>query len=529
MANVSFFHLVMWLMAIGVGAALLLPPLYLTIRALGAEEPIWQTLLRPRILTLLLQTIWLATAVTFVATVIAVPLAWLTVRSDVPLRTVWAILAPMPLVIPSYVGAYLYASALGPRGLVQQLLEPLWGIERLPSIFGFPGALLTLATLSYPYIYLAVRSALSRLDPAQEEAARSLGDNNWQTFWRVTWPMLRPAIGAGGLLVALYTLRDFSAVALMRYDTFTRAIYVQYNSFDRSQAALLALILIAITLIFVVIEARVQRPHYFQDSQRLTRPQSVVALGIWRWPAFAFCAAVLAISILFPALILLYWLVLGIQTNATLPVLGEAARNSIWASGLAALFTTLAAIPVAWLVVRRPGYVTKALERLTYSAFALPGLVIALALVFLGINHARWLYQTLAMLVFAYGILFIPQAVGTVRGTLLQIHPNLEEVASSLGRRPGAVFCTITLPLLRPGLLAGAAMVFLTAMKELPTTLLLAPIGFRTLATTIWSALSEAFFAAAALPALLIILLSSLPMAFMILHEQRNEQDYRSL
>jgi iron(III) transport system permease protein len=133
------------------------------------------------------------------------------------------------------------------------------------------------------------------------------------------------------------------------------------------------------------------------------------------------------------------------------------------------------------------------------------------------------------MLIFGYGILFIPQAVGTIRISLMQIHPNVEEVARSLGRGPGAVFLTITLPLLRPGLLSGAAMVFLTAMKELPTTLLLAPIGFKTLATTIWSAISEAFFAAAAAPALLLILLSSVPMAFLILYEQKNEHDYRSL
>ena len=209
--------------------------------------------------------------------------------------------------------------------------------------------------------------------------------------------------------------------------------------------------------------------------------------------------------------------------------LGSATLNSIGASGLAAVFTTIAALPVAWLVVRRRGALTIFLERLTYSAFALPGIVIALSLVFFSINQALWLYQTLALLVIGYGILFIPQAVGTIRTSLLQVHPSLEEAASSLGRRPGAVFFTITVPMLRSGLLAGAAMVFLTAMKELPITLLLAPIGFKTLATTIWSSISEAFFAAAALPALLIILFASVPMAFMILHEQKNEHDYRSM
>jgi iron(III) transport system permease protein len=331
------------------------------------------------------------------------------------------------------------------------------------------------------------------------------------------------------LLVALYTLRDFSAVALMRYDTFTRAIFIQYNSYDRTQAALLALILIVVALPFVVFELRLQRTPYYQNATAVTRSPTIIGLGRWRWPAFAFCASVVLVSLVFPTAVLLYWLVLGLRSGNAFTALGNATLNSIGASGLAALFTTIAALPVAWLAVRRHSRITIILERLTYSAFALPGIVIALSLVFLGINHARWLYLTLTMLIIGYGILFLPQAVGTIRTSLLQIHPNLEEAASSLGRRPGAVFFTITVPLLRSGLLAGAGMIFLTAMKELPVTLLLAPIGFKTLATTIWSSISEAFFAAAALPALLIILLSSIPMAFLVLHEQRNEQNYRSM
>jgi iron(III) transport system permease protein len=222
-----------------------------------------------------------------------------------------------------------------------------------------------------------------------------------------------------------------------------------------------------------------------------------------------------------PAGVLAYWLVRGLQAGETVAGLGPAAWNSILASGLAAVATLGAALPVAVLAVRRPGPLTRRLERLTYSAFALPGIVVALALVFFGANHARWLYQTLPMLILAYGILFIPQAVGALRASLLQIHPNVEEAARTLGRRPAEVFVAVTLPLLRPGLVAGASLVFLTAMKELPATLILAPIGFKTLAAAVWSAVSEAFFAQAAAPALLIVLMSSLPMAFFILREQR--------
>jgi iron(III) transport system permease protein len=191
------------------------------------------------------------------------------------------------------------------------------------------------------------------------------------------------------------------------------------------------------------------------------------------------------------------------------------------ASGGGAVVTVVAALPLAVLVVRRPGRLTALLERMAYSAFALPGIAVALALVFFGISYARGLYQTFAMLLFAYAILFLPQAFGALRTSLLQIHPGLEESARSLGYRPPQVFLRVTAPLMRPGLIAGASLVFLTAMKELPATLLLAPLGFRSLATEIWSAVSEAFFARAAAPALLIVLLSSVPMALLSMRERR--------
>jgi iron(III) transport system permease protein len=178
---------------------------------------------------------------------------------------------------------------------------------------------------------------------------------------------------------------------------------------------------------------------------------------------------------------------------------------------------------VAVLVVRFPGVRSYFVERTTYLAYALPGIVVALALVFFGINHTLWLYQSLLMLVLAYVILFVPQAVGALRASLMQIHPSLEEAARSLGRGSIRVLLTITLPLLRPGLLAGASLVFLTAMKELPATLLLAPLGFRTLAMAVWSSVSEAFFAAAAAPALLLVLLSSVPMIVIMVRGQTSE------
>jgi iron(III) transport system permease protein len=177
-------------------------------------------------------------------------------------------------------------------------------------------------------------------------------------------------------------------------------------------------------------------------------------------------------------------------------------------------------LPVAILVVRRPSRFSRLVERLTYIGFALPGIVVALALVFFGIHYASPLYQTMPMMLAAYIILFLPQAVGSQRASLLQVSPVLEEAARSLGKRPFAAFRKVTFPLIVPGVLAGGALVFLTSMKELPATLILSPLGFSTLSTQVWSNINEAFFAKAAAPALLLLLLSSLPLALLTLRDK---------
>ena len=504
---------------------MLLPIFYLILRAYGADQSTWEQIFRIQTLETVGRTIWLAFAVTLASTAIAVPVAWLTVRSDLPFRRLWAVLTPLPLVIPSYVGAYLMVSTIGPRGLFQNWLESSLGIERFPDIYGFPGAMLILTLMSYPFILLSVRAALQKIDPALEDAARSLGLNAWSTFWRVTFPQIRPAIAAGGLLVALYVLRDFGAVSIMRYNTFTRVIYIQYqSSFNRSTAAVLALVLVSIAILILAFEIWTRgKARYYRSDASASKPAAVIQLGRWRWPALIFCSLLVGAALVMPAGMLIFWLLRGLEAGEQIGSLWLAAKNSILGSSLASGVTLVAALPVAALAIRRPNPVSRLLDRLTYIAFALPGIVIALALVFFGANFAPFLYQTLPLLVFAYAILFLPEAVGAVRTSMLQVPPNFEEAGRSLGQKPLQVFQKITMPLIRPGLAAGAGLVFLTTMKELPATLILAPYGFKTLATSVWSAVSEAFFARAAAPALILILVSSLPLAALILRDQKSE------
>jgi iron(III) transport system permease protein len=509
-----------------VAAFTLLPAVYLVVRASEAGlDRVLDIVTATRTVELLGRTALLAVSVTAASVVLAVPLAWLTVRTDLPFRRLWVVLTALPLAIPTYVGGFAFVAALGPRGIAQGWLEPL-GIERLPSIYGFPGAWLVLTLFTYPYVLLTVRGSMRRLDPSLEEASRTLGRGKLATLWHVTLPQLRPAITAGALLVALYTLSDFGAVSLLRFDSFTRAIYTQYRgSLDRSAAAVLGLVLVALTLAVLTAETRSRgNATYHRLHGGGARATPVTPLGRWRWPAAAACGGLVSIALVLPMSVIVYWFVRGFDADQPLRLTTTLVANSVSASALGAVAALAAAWPIALLAARHPGRLSRLVERASFTGYALPGIVVALSLVFFGARVAPAIYQTRTMLVLAYVVLFLPQAVGALRASLLQINPSLEEASRLLGRRRLATMRHVVLPLVRPGALAGLALVFLTCMKELPATLLLAPTGYATLATQVWNATSEAFFARAAAPALALVLLSSLPMALLVLRESEREK-----
>lgn len=490
-----------------------LPLVYIVMRASESDSSVWNLVLRDNTAVVLRNSSLLAGAVTLAGTVIAVPLAWLTTRTDLPFRRFWTIVAGLPLVIPSYVGALAIVAALGPRGMLQGWLEGPFGVERLPDIYGFTGAWLALTLFTYPYIYMSVRAALQGLDPSLEDASRCLGYGSWRTFFGCILPQLRPAIASGGLLAALYTISDFGVVTLLRYDVFTRAIYVQYrSSFDRSGAAVLAALLVIVAICLVVAEGRIRgRRSYHAVGGSAKRRPPVVALGRWRWPASMFCGLVALASLGLPLFVLIYWIVRGVSGGEGLDRLPELIGNSMIAGSLGAIATTLAALPIAVLAVRYRGHFAQLGARISYLGYALPGIVIALAFVYFGANHAPAIYQTMLLLVIAYGVRFLPQAVGAQRLSLLQLNPRLEEASRTLGRSGLQTLTRVTLPLARPGVLTGAALVMLTVMKDLPITLILAPIGFDTLATEIWQYSSTGSYGRSAAPALALVLLSAIP------------------
>ncbi len=498
----------------------LLPLIYLVIRALGAEESATAFLIRPRTLTIVAGTIGLALLVGAGTVGLGVPIAWLTTRTDVPGRRGWAVLTAIPLAIPSYVVGFAFLAFFGPRGTLQGILAPL-GVDRLPSIGGLFGAALVLTLVSYPYVSLAARAAIQRTDPALEESARLLGDRRMTVFRRVTLPVLIPAVSSGALLAMLYALSDFGAVSLLQFDSLSRAIYLQYGaSFDRSTAAILALVLVAITFVLTwgEIGLRARAGSY---AGRPRRPPATVPLGRWRWPSVVFLVLVVGLALIVPVGTIGWWLVRGLAQGEPLRLVLDVALDSFLLGGVSAFAAVALALVVALLAARYPSRLASFVGSTTYAGYALPGIVVALAMVFLATRTVPILYQTLFLLVAVYSVRFMPQAIGILRSGLGQLGRGVEEAGRTLGDGPTRAFARLTVPALRPALVAGAALVFLTVVKELPLALLLAPIGFDTLATEIWDAASSGFYARAAAPAALLLALSVATVAVLLRAEER--------
>lgn len=488
----------------------LLPIVYLVIQALSTGQEGIDYLLRERTLEIMANSIVLMGVVTVSAVVVGVPFAWLTARTDLPLRRVWLVVGLLPMVIPSYLGAVTMIAAFGPRGILQTMLEPL-GVNRLPSLYGLFGAALVITLATYPYVVLPVRAALLKMDPALEEAARSLGLRRRQVFWRVILPQLRPALAAGALLTALYTLSDFGAVAMMRYNAFTRAIYLQYtSSFNRDRAVILALALVVLTLFLLVMERRAAATHNFRIGTGTSRRPRQMRLRRWKVPALAFCTTLVGIGVFIPVMVLLSWLLTRTPSNALSMDIGMLTGSTIGVSSLTALVVAVVALPLAVLAARSVSRVNHWLANMTYLSYVLPGIVVALALVFFATNYALDLYQTFPLLILGYSTRYLAYSIGTTRSALTQINPRIEESARSLGLNQWQVIRRVTLPLAWTGVVAGGALVFLNVMKELPTTLILSPIGFRTFATRIWTAYTEGSMAQIAQPGLMLMLVSAL-------------------
>lgn len=451
-----------------------------------------ELVLRPRVAELLWNTTRLVVGTVVCCAVLGLAAAWLVERSSVPARRVWHVLLVAPLAVPAFVNSYAW-------------------ISLLPGLDTYAGALLVVTLSYFPFVYLPLAAAFSGLDPALEDTARGLGLSTWAVFLRVQLPQLRVALLGGSLLVALHLLAEFGALQMLRYPTFTTAIYDQYRAtFNGPGATMLAGVLVLLCLILLVAEIRLRgRRGYASTGRGARRPVRPVRLRRLTVPALAGLAVLVALSLVVPLASLGYWMARGIGGAIDWQDLATTTGSTLALAAAAAVLTTALALPTGWLAVRARGRISTLLERSTYLGSSVPGIVVALALVTLSIRATPWLYQTVPVLLAAYAILFLPRAIVTVRSAVEQSPRLYDDVAASLGSSAFDRMRRVTLPLLAPGIGAGAALVFLAVVTELTATLLLAPTGTSTLATSFWSASSSLEYGAAAPYALVMVLLSA--------------------
>ncbi|MFG1598818.1 ABC transporter permease [Klebsiella quasipneumoniae] len=447
---------------------------------------------RPRVGELLSNTLWLTVLTVPISIVLGVTLAWLTERTALAGRQLWSALAVAPLAIPAFVQSYAWISAV-------------------PSLHGLGAGVFLSVLAYYPFIYMPVAAVLRRLDPTLEDVAASLGTPPWKVFFRVVLPQLRLAVCGGALLVALHLLAEYGLYVMIRFDTFTTAIYDQFQStFSGPAANMLAGVLALCCLAILLLESASRgKARYARIGAGAAREQKRLALG----KGAAFSAQLLLLLLVLlamgvPLLVLGRWLWLGGIDNWLHADLWHSLRQTLLLGAGGALLTTVCAIPIAWLGVRYPRPLFRLLEGCNYITSSLPGIVTALALVTVTIHYARPVYQTEVTLFLAYLLMFMPRALINLRAGIAQAPVELENVARSLGRSPARALWSITMRLAAPGAAAGAALVFLGVSNELTATLLLSPLGTRTLSTGFWALTSEIDYVAAAPYALLMIIIS---------------------
>ena len=467
----------------------------------------WDTIatlvFRPRVGELLVNTALLVVITVPLCAVLAVALAWLTERSDLPGARLWAWLAVAPLAVPAFVHSYAW-------------------ITLVPGLYGLPGGVLVSVLAYFPFLYLPISATLRRLDPGIEDTAASLGLGPWAVFFRVVVPQLRLSVWGGGLLVGLHLLAEYGLYVMIRFDTFTTAIVDQFQSTYNGPAAnMLAGVLVICCFALLGLEAgtrgKERYAHVGSGSARMQRPR---ALGRFTSICVLLPALVALLSLGVPMVTLARWLLAGGAKVWNLGVIGPAVAQTLGLALVGALLTTVIAVPMAWLSIRRPGRLQRLLESCNYMVGSLPGIVVALALVTITVRVALPIYQTAVTILVAYALMFLPRALVSLRAGIAQAPVELEQAARSLGRSPSQALWSVTLRLAAPGAAAAVALVFLGISNELTATLLLSPNGTQTLATAFWSLSSEIDYAGAA-PYALIMVLLSLPLTWLLYLQSR--------
>ncbi|MFP5421352.1 MAG: ABC transporter permease [Gammaproteobacteria bacterium] len=523
--------------AFAVALLVLLPLSVLMFSWHEVDQQIWAHLWQTQLPRLLGNTLVLVLGVGVGVTLLGVSLAWLTSLCEFPGRRWldWALM--LPFAIPAYVLAFVFVGLLDFAGPLQTLLREWFGSDvRFPRVRSTGGVIIVLVLVFYPYVYLLARNAFLAQGKGLMEAARVLGLSPWRAFWRVALPMARPAIGAGLALAIMETLADFGAVSVFNFDTFTTAIYKTWYSFYSLTSATQLASLLLLAVMLVLYGERRARGAVRPVNERPRGKALYHLKGGQALAASAWCGLVFACGFVIPVLQLIVWFWqrgrFDLDERYSALIL-----HTLYLGAMAALITVSVALLLAFSRRLTPTRLMRGTVGVANLGYALPGSMLAVAIMLafsyldreLVIPLSSWLggagkpilLGSLSALLLAYMIRFMAVAYGPLENSLARIRPSLPEASRSLGVGGVGLFFKVYLPLLVPGALSAALLVFVDVLKEMPATLLMRPFGWDTLSVRVFEMTSEGEWARAALPALTLVLVGLLPVILLIRRSAR--------
>ena len=528
-----------WSAAAGLVALLVLAPLAaLALTATRGSEGLWQHLFTYVLPVAARDTLILLAGVGLLTATVGTSTAWLVAAYDFPGRRTleWALL--LPLAVPTYIIAYAYLDILHPVGVVQTAIRGLLGYEsarefRLPDVRSMTGCVVLLGFVLYPYVYLTVRAMFLMQAANLFDAARTLGTSRRAIFFRVALPLARPALAVGLTLALLETLNDIGASEFLGVRTLTVSIYSTWAArSDVAGAAQIAMVMLVMVLLLATIERRARRQQRYANDAQHPRPLQRVRL---RGPAAVAAVAVALLPILIgfvtPAVYLVDAAIDRVEFAGLSPAILTEVWNTVAVSALATAVTVTLGVAVAYATRVARTRTASTFARVASLGYAVPGTVLAigvlpvitsidgvvdrLSTMTTGIGLGLPLLASGAAVVYAYVVRFLALVVGGVEAGLNRISPSLDDAARTLGQRSSSRLWRLHLPLMRPAIAAGAMLVFVDCMKELPTTLLLRPLGFETLATHLYGEAVRGTYEDAAIVALLIVLVGLIPVVLL--------------
>ncbi|WP_448587308.1 ABC transporter permease [Thermocrinis sp.] len=508
----------LYLVAFGVVLVPATPSLFTVFSALTSDLELWRRLYETRLSVILPNTLKLLLSVGILCLFLGISSAWMVSRFDFYGRRLWEILLILPLAVPGYIMAYAYASFMAPGGPAQDFWRLLFEDLSMPSLYSFWGVSLVLSFVNYPYVYLLTRAGLLNSNLRYQEVARSLGVSPFVRFLSIELKLLYPSIMAGLILALMEVMADFGTVALLRYPTFTEAIYRQITGrFDILGGTALASALLTLSFLMLNLEMYFKGKRSFEQIKggyRTIQPRKLGLLGTLLANIFLF--TIVCFAFLIPIGVILQMAYKALSQIGLEREMFRYALNSLLVSAIGATLATFLAFSPAYLHSRSPNPISKGLYYISSLGYSLPGPVVAVGLLLVATTTLKWAYGSLALLVLAYVARFMPVALQSQHSSLAMLSRSLEDASRTLGAGNWRTYREVVLPNIKSGLMVGWIIVFVDCMKELPATIMLRPLGFDTLAVRVWIDASESLWNMASVPALLIVLTGLLPLAIII-------------